>query len=142
MRPANARGAAEFLHVGRAEFLISQPTRQKSRAQAPGIGSCSLRSPSRDRSDVTDTWDSSRAAGSRAAAEREANLNKDHGEKPFQNRSPNECNRPRFKLFSRPLPRYPPLHPSFDRDSRPPPFPRRRSIASVLDAAFSSRVVS
>ena len=83
MRPANARGAAEFLHVGRAEFLISQATRQKSRALAERGLELLPRTDHEeglDRSDVTDTWDSSRAAGSRAAAEREANLNADQGE--------------------------------------------------------------
>lgn len=60
----------EFLHVARAESLISQRL-DRSLAYSYSHAGCS-----RWRwSDVTDTWDSSRAAGSRAPAERETNLN-------------------------------------------------------------------
>lgn len=62
---------SKFLRAARAESLISQQ-RLDTEVLAYSHAGCSR---SWRWSDVTDTWDSSRAAGSRAAAGREANLN-------------------------------------------------------------------
>lgn len=66
---------SKFLRAARAESLISQRRRQLDTQERYSRISHAGCSRSWRRSDVTDTWDSSRAAGSRATAGREANLN-------------------------------------------------------------------
>lgn len=89
----------EFLHVVRAESLISQRL-DRSLAYSYSHAGCS-----RWRwSDVTDTWDSSRAAGSRAPAERETNLN---ANQEHCNTTPRRARRVRKRISNervRPIP--------------------------------------